>query len=198
VCWALEAAPVKEGEKAWVALFNGRDLTGWKKEGAASWKVEKGLLVGRQGPGGKDGNLLTVKEFDNFELQVVYKCDWPCNSGVWFRYQKPNLAYQADILEYKKPEAYSGTVYCPGIKELFLARNLDKKLEKRDGWNTFVIRCQGDHIVVHLNKKKVADFRNKRSNRGRIGYQVHAGEQFAKMAIYVKEAKIRLLKSEAK
>lgn len=194
--WAIKAEEVKTGETGWIQLFNGKDLKGWKTVGEAAWTVEKGVLVGRQGPGGKVGELLTDKEFDDFELSVTYKVDWPANTGVWFRYQNPKTAYQADILEYKNPEAYSGTLYCPG--KMFLARNLDKKLEKKDGWNTMQVRAQGDHIVIHLNKKKVADVRDKTTNRGRIGFQVHPGDQFKNMGIHVKEIKIRLLGKEAK
>ena len=190
---ALEAELVKEGKKGWVELFNGKNLSGWKKEGDAAWTVENDVLIGRQGQGGKPGDLFTLKEYDDFELSVTWKCVWPCNSGVWFRYKNPKIAYQADILEYEKPEAYTGTLYCPGISELFLARNLDKTLEKRDDWNHFLIRAQGDHLVIHLNKKKVADVHNKRSDRGRIGFQVHAGDEFKNMQIQVKEIEIRLL-----
>ena len=65
--------------------------------------------------------LLTEKAYRDFFVSVTYKVEWPCNSGVWFRYQLPDKAYQADILEYKKPECYSGTLYCPG--KMFLAMN---------------------------------------------------------------------------
>lgn len=191
---AIEAESVKAAEKGWVKLFNGKDLEGWKKEGGALWTVEKGILVGRQGPRGEPGDLFTQKEYDDFELSVTWKVVWPANSGVWFRYKNPKTAYQADILEYKVPEAYSGTLYCPG--KLFLARNLDKKLVKRDDWNHFLIRAQGDHIVIYLNKKKVADVRDKTTDRGRIGFQVHQGAQFKNMQIQVKEIKIRQLGKE--
>ena len=194
--WAVEAEQVKGGEEGWIKLFNGKNIKGWKTVGEAAWTVEKGVLIGRQGPGGKVGELLTEKEFDDFELTCTYKVDWPANTGVWFRYQTPKKAYQADILEYKNPEAYSGTLYCPG--KMFLAKNLDKKLEKRDTWNVMQIRAQGDHLVIHLNKKKVADVHDKTSDRGRIGFQVHAGDQFKNMAVHIKEINIRLLEKGAK
>jgi len=193
---AVESEAVKTGKKGWIKLFNGKNLDGWKAEGGAVWKVENGILIGRQGPGYKPGDLFTEKEYDNFELSVTWKMVWPGNSGVWFRYQKPTKAYQADILEYKNPEAYSGSIYCPGYPKIFLARNLDKKLVKRTGWNHFLIRAQGDHLVVYLNKKKVADVHDKQIDRGRIGFQVHPGEEFANMEIQIKEARIRLLGKE--
>ena len=86
---------------------------------------------------------------------MVYKIQWPANSGIWFRYQAPDKAYQADILEYKNPVAYSGTIYCPA--KMFLARNENAALEKRDDWNTMLIKAQGDHLVVSLNGTVTGD-----------------------------------------
>jgi len=175
VCWAAE--PVK--------LFNGKDLAGWKAEGDAKWTVEDGVLVGQQGENYAPGDLFTEKDYDNFELKVVYKVIWPANSGVWFRYQSPQKAYQADILEYKDPVAYSGTIYSPG--KMFLDANLDPDIEKKDDWNTMIIKADGDHLVVTLNGKKTADVHDGSYATGKIGFQVHPGDQFGPMKIMVKE-----------
>jgi len=37
----VQAAP----ENGWVALFNGKDLSGWKKNGDEKWIVEKGTIL---------------------------------------------------------------------------------------------------------------------------------------------------------
>ncbi|HNT89851.1 MAG TPA: DUF1080 domain-containing protein, partial [Candidatus Hydrogenedentes bacterium] len=134
-------AAEKADEAGWTPLFNGEDLSGWTQEGGAVWKVKKGRLVGTQGANGEAGDLFTEKEYGDFEVRVTYKIHWPANSGVWFRYQSPDKAYQADILEYKNPECYSGTLYCPG--KMFLSMNEDPALVKRDDWNTMVIRAEG-------------------------------------------------------
>jgi len=173
------------------ALFNGKDLTGWKPEGKAVWSVEDGCLVGKQGPGAAPGDLFTEKEYGDFEVRVIYKVVWPANSGVWFRYQAPDKSYQADILEYKKPVAYSGTIYCPG--KMFLAVNADPKLEKKDYWNTMVIKAQGDHLVVSLNGVVTGDVHEASYAKGRIGFQVHPGDEFKTMKIIVKEVALRSL-----
>jgi hypothetical protein len=174
-----------------VKLFNGKDLTGWQTEGNARWAVENGLLVGTQGPNNAPGDLFTKDSFRDFEATVTYRTEWPCNSGVWFRYQNPDKAYQADILEYKNPEAYSGTLYCPG--KLFLAANTDPKLENHTGWNTIRIRAQGDHLQIWLNDHQTADVHDTRSDSGTIGFQVHPGAEFAAMKIVVREVLIKEL-----
>ena len=172
-------------------VFNGRDLAGWKARGNASWSVEDGILVGRQGPGGAAGDLFSEAEYGDFECEVTWAMDWPGNSGVWFRFVDDGKAYQADILEWKDPVCWSGSVYCPG--KMFIARNEDPSIISRDGWNVFVIRAQKDHLVVHLNGRKVADVREGSSPRGKLGFQVHAGADFAKMAIRVADMRWRSL-----
>jgi hypothetical protein len=185
------AAQKAEVESVPVPIFNGRDLTGWQAIGDAKWTVEDGDIVGRQGPNNAAGDLLTEATYKDFLLTVTYRVEWPCNSGIWFRYQSPEKAYQADILEFKNPECYSGTLYCPG--KMFLAMNTDKSLVNRDGWNTITIRAEGNHIQISLNGQQVADVHDQTTDSGRIGFQVHPGEVFGPMKIIVREALLQKL-----
>ena len=81
----------------------------------------------------------------------------------------------------------------PRIQGLFLAANLDKSLEKRDGWNTIKIRAQGDHLQVWLNGRQTADVHDTRSDSGKIGFQVHPGAEFGPMKIVVREVSVKEL-----
>ncbi len=173
------------------ALFNGKDLTGWEPSGNAKWVVEDGLLIGTQGENNAPGDLFTTQSFKNFELTCTYRAEWPCNSGIWFRYQSPEKAYQADILEWKDPVCYSGTIYCPG--KMFLSMNEDKLIVNREGWNTMKVRAEGDHLQVWLNGTKVGDVREGSTDSGKIGFQVHPGAEFGPMKIVVKEILIKEL-----
>jgi len=172
-------------------LFNGKDLTGWETTGGAAWSVEDGQLVGTQGPNNAPGDLFTEAGYDDFLLTVTYRTEWPCNSGVWFRYQSPQTAYQADILEYKNPVAYSGTLYCPG--KMFLAINEDKTLIDRDGWNTIKVQAEGEHLQIWLNDRQVANVRDNTTDTGKIGFQIHPGDEFGPMKIVVKEMLLKPL-----
>jgi len=178
-------------QTGFVKLFNGRDLTGWETSGGARWVVEDGLLVGTQGENNAPGDLFTTDTYRDFLVTVTYRVEWPCNSGLWFRYQSPRKAYQADILEYKNPVCYSGTLYCPG--KMFLAMNEDKTLVDREGWNTIKVRAEGDHIQTWINGHKVADVHDDTTDSGRIGFQVHPGEQFGPMKIVVRELLLKPL-----
>ncbi|MCP4887769.1 MAG: DUF1080 domain-containing protein [Planctomycetaceae bacterium] len=179
-------------EKApFVSLFDGESLDGWKAEGRAHWEVKNGILSGRQGKGNAPGDLLTKDSYDDFELTVTFKVDWPANTGIWYRYQSASKAYQADILEYKTPYALTGSLYCTG--KMFLSVNTNPKLVKRDRWNTIVVRAAGNRHVIFLNGKQVSDTRDDTSLTGRIGFQVHAGDQFSTMRVQIKQVKIRRL-----
>ncbi len=172
-------------------LFNGKDLTGWEASGDADWVVEDGCLVGKQGQNNAPGDLFTEETYKDFIVTVTYRVEWPCNSGLWFRYQSPKKAYQADILEYKDPVCYSGTLYCPG--KMFLAMNEDKTIVDREGFNTIKVRAQGDHIQIWINGHQVADVHDDTTDSGKIGFQVHPGEQFGPMKIVVRELLLKPL-----
>jgi len=175
----------------WVDLFDGETLDGWQAEGGAVWTVEDGILIGKQGPDFAAGDLFTVDEYADFELEVEYRVVWPANSGIWFRYKDDQHAYQADILEYEDPVAYSGTIYAPG--KMFIAINDDPEIEDREGWNTMVIHAVGEHLNVMLNGVQTAHAHDSDHAEGRIGIQIHVGEEFGDMEIHVRKARIRVI-----
>jgi GH35 family endo-1,4-beta-xylanase/type 1 glutamine amidotransferase len=177
--------------RPWRRLFNGRDLDGWRATGDAVWEVRDGVLIGGQGPGAAGGDLIGEEEFEDFELAVTFRARWPANSGVWFRYRSPEETYQADILEWREPRCWSGTIYRPG--KVFVALNEDETTVRRDGWNTLRVRARGESLAVDLNGVRVAEARDELSRSGSFGFQVHAGREYDGMRIEILEARIRPL-----
>ncbi|MBN1805611.1 MAG: DUF1080 domain-containing protein [Sedimentisphaerales bacterium] len=180
-----------ESKAGFVKLFNGKDLAGWETKGGAKWVVEDGQLIGTQGVNNAPGDLFTTNTYKDFVAILTYRVEWPCNSGLWFRYKSPQVAYQADILEYKNPIAYSGTLYCPG--KMFLAINKDKNLVDREGFNTIKVRAEGDHLQIWMNGRQIADVHDDTTDSGRIGFQVHPGDEFGQMKLVVRELLIKPL-----
>lgn len=180
-----DKTPAIQSERKFLKLFNGKDLTGFKAVGNAQWTVKDGTIIGTQGDNNGFGDLLTEATYKDFILTVTWRVQWPCNSGIWFRYQSPTKAYQADILEHKSPECYSGSLYCLG--KGFLALNKDKTLVNCDSWNTMTIRAQAEHIQIWLNGHQVADVRDNTNDSGHIGFQVHSGKQFSQMKIIIRD-----------
>jgi HEAT repeat protein len=174
---------------SWKSMFNGKDLTGWRTTGTAIFKVEDNCLVGTQ-TDGTGGDIWTNAEYDNFELRITYRVVWPANSGFWFRHNGKR-GYQFDVLKYKKPVAFSGTLYCPG--KLFLTSNLKESLEDRDGWNVAQVRAMGDDLTLWLNGTRTGHCKDNTLSKGRIGIQIHAGNGFKGMQMVVKKMEIRAL-----
>ena len=112
-----EDSPEPKPPEGFVAIFNGKDLTGW--DGSPKyWKVEDGCLTGSA-----DGTLKynrfiiwrggTVK---NFELRVQVKVSPTGNSGLQYRgTERPDLGesvvtgYQCDVVPTRAD--YNGMLY---------------------------------------------------------------------------------------
>lgn len=71
--------------QGWTLLFDGKSTTGWRgyKQDAApdGWQAVDGALT-RVGGG---GDLVTVEQFDSFDLRFDWKVEPGGNSGVMFR-----------------------------------------------------------------------------------------------------------------
>ena len=172
-CWAQES-----GEST--TLFDGESLTGWvttggRYDGHASWSVEDGAIVGRQGPGGVGGLLYTQKKYAAFELEFETRIDYPFDSGVFLRMAPEGKGAQI-TLDYR-PGGEVGAIYSDG----FLQHNeAGTDRFKRDDWNHVRVRCTGFdmHIECWLNGDSLVDYRIPTGSRGYaptglIGLQVH-------------------------
>lgn len=83
----LSKAKKQEG---WQLLFDGKTTAGWKgafteKFPTKGWKIENGLLEVDANGGAESadgGDIVTLKEYDNFELKVDFKLTEGANSGI--------------------------------------------------------------------------------------------------------------------
>ncbi len=178
-------------------LFNGKDLTGWEGN-LKLWKVQEGMIVG-DSPGIRHNDFLaTKKEYGDFELRLEFKLhDGKGNSGIQFRTRRvPDSTnaqgYQADI-----GENYWGCLYDEHRRNKVLATASPelKKVLKYDDWNSYVIRAQGDHVVLKINGVTTVDYHEKDpkiARSGIIALQVHSGPA---MRVDFRNLKIRELKT---
>ena len=77
---AIAQAPAETG---WLALFNGKDLTGWRKNGDEKWIAEKGTILS-ESTANKYGYLTTEKTYRDFDLRLKFKGEAAGNSGLFF------------------------------------------------------------------------------------------------------------------
>jgi hypothetical protein len=148
-------------EKGFVALFNGRDLTGWQIIGqhGPGYLVEDGVLYC---PSDGGGNLFTDKEYANFVFRFEFKLEEGSNNGVGIRAPLAgDTAYsgmEIQILDhdapmYKgqlKPAQYHGSIY-----DVVPAKT--GYLKPTGQWNFEEITANGRQITVKLNGTTIVD-----------------------------------------
>ncbi|MBK1789874.1 3-keto-disaccharide hydrolase [Persicirhabdus sediminis] len=141
-------------EDGFVALFNGKDFSGWHGNGEG-YSIEGGVLS-------CDGkkNLMTEKEYKNFVLRFDFIVPAKGNNGIALRAPLKvnpknmmeiqildNPAYQEKKL---KPYQYHGSAYgWAGAKQGYL--------KPTGEWNSQEIAVNGDDLKVTLNGTVILD-----------------------------------------
>lgn len=180
------ANQLSEDEKlaGWQLLFDGATSAGWEGfQGtpfpASSWAVEDGAI--RTLANNSGGDIVTVSEFENFELAFDWKLVKGGNSGVKYLVQKawaspgyrPHLSPDAkrrSMLRATGPEyqlldddnlsrdrpgwGYSST----GSLYLLYKPAADKVVRPSGEWNTSRILVRGTHAEHWLNGAKIVEY----------------------------------------
>lgn len=179
----------KELEKeGFVALFNGKDLGGWKANEKAKehWQVVDGIIK----YDGKNGDLWTEKSFEDFVLMVDWRLPAPGDSGIYLRGSSKS---QVNIWVNKlgSGEVYGYRTDKNMSEEVRKACTPKKAADKPVGqWNRFVITMKGDRLTVELNGEEVISNAElpKVPKSGPLALQNH-GNPLEFCNIYIKELK---------
>ena len=152
-----------------VALFNGKDLQGWKTHPSqlGSWRVENGILIG-SGPraNGRISHLYTDRDnFKDFHLRVEARINDDGNSGVYFRStygpswptQSPwfPVGYEARIKIQHGISDYTGSLFATA--DGLLGNRRESPITGRQFFTLEVI-ARGDHIIIKVNGQTTADY----------------------------------------
>ena len=185
-------------------LFDGKDLDGWKKVGGgATYHIEGDTIVGEVGPGANTF-LRTEKTYTDFIFAVDFKLEVPGNSGIQFRsHQKEDAKDNGRVFGYQmeidpSDRKWSGGIYDEGRRG-WLYDLKDKPQAqaafKKDDWNTYVIKAQGDHLQTWVNGTPVANLHDATDAEGFLALQVHSGSAGK---IVWKNVKVKELESAEK
>ncbi len=163
--------------EGFVAIFNGKDLTGWKglvanpkkraemspqeladaqkaadEQMRAHWTVVDGALEFD----GKGQSLCTAKDYGDFELYLDWKILEGGDSGIYLRGSPQVQIWDTQFPGYQKIGAGKGSGALWNNKEhaRFPLVNADKPVGE---WNTFYIKMVGDKLTVKLNGQLVTD-----------------------------------------
>lgn len=154
-----------EQQEGFRLLFDGKTLNGWRgfksDQPPTAWKVEDGAIVLRPDEGTR-GDLMTIEEFNDFELRLQWKVSPGGNSGIFFRVDASqivpwNTAPEMQVLDDDRhldgqnPKTSAGANY--GLH----ARSRDT-LRPVGAWNDVRIVAQGNHVEYWLNGFKVVEY----------------------------------------
>lgn len=162
--FAGDAPSLTDAEKAdgWKLLFDGLSMNGWRGLGMdgipSVWVVQDGCLHCSGGSSKIANDLVTVDEYENFELSFEWLIPkLKGNSGVKYRVQEEKGKGYAFGCEYQcmnDPDAFdkhaSGALY-----DVFAPEG--KKLVPPPQFNQSRIIVRGNHVEHWLNGVKVID-----------------------------------------
>jgi Domain of Unknown Function (DUF1080) len=154
----------------WVSIFDGKTLNGWhgynKTEAVTSWEVKDGAMVclgtAKDAAG---GDIVSDKQYANFELKWEWKVDKGSNSGVMYHVQEgskyhspyetgPEYQIIDDITFPEHLENWQKT----GADYAMYTPNDQKVLNPVGQWNVSRILFDKGHVEHWLNGKKIVEF----------------------------------------
>jgi hypothetical protein len=169
------------GADGWISLFNGKDLTGWKAEGAQEfWRVENGILICENNAAKKGHMLWTEASYTDFvmEFDVRWKSDTERGVDTGVEMRKPAIQLQLGVSGSLKVDL-TGSFYTggkPAYPEAGQAKDAKKLMKPQGEWNTFRIQAKGATFTCWINGTKASEYTDaKFSGAAPLGLQLHAG-----------------------
>ena len=189
---SLAAQDASKGE--WVALFNGKDLSGWKNYGNEKWMVENGGILG-EAITKAYGYLGTLKTYKNFEMKGKFKAEGSGNSGIFYHSTIEGVDIRGVQVEVDPhPNMHTGGLYeSDGRGWIVKPDDAGEKALKVGEWNDVQFTVMGNHVVTYVNGVKAIDFTDSAPKYfdGIIALQLHSGGE-GKMRfkdLYIREIK---------
>lgn len=160
-----------EIEAGWELLFDGKSLSGWRgymgSKIATAWSVQDGVLALKSGNAKDDYvNIISDKEFDDFELIWEWKIEAGSNTGLMFHVKEgPKMPYltgpEYQLLDNKgfrngKGEAEQSKGYTAShyaIEEAY-----EDASNPIGEWNSSRIKVKGDSVEYWLNGVNTAKY----------------------------------------
>ena len=171
--WDALLRDAVSGEKGFVPLFNGADLSGWEGATNTYCFASNGWLTCRQGSvrRGKDDvrNLWTKKDYADFVIRFDVKLPKNANNGLGIR-TKPNGWCSREGMEIQLlddwGDAYNGTNRLDDVHYTGAVYGVVPPKRKPDGttylkptgeWNTVEVTAIGTKIRVVLNGETIVE-----------------------------------------
>jgi hypothetical protein len=156
----------KEAEQGWELLFDGKSMDNWKTFNGGEvtgWKIA-GNEMHNSGVGSDyGGDIITRKQYENFELYLEWKIDSQSNSGIFYHVQEglTDAIYETGP-EYQLiddngwPDKLDDSQYSGANYAMHAPKNA--KVKPLDQWNTSRIIVKNPHVEHWLNGTKVVEY----------------------------------------
>ncbi len=170
ICFVvLMAAPLAPAAEEWTTLFDGKTLAGWKVQNNGNWRVEDGAIVVDKG----DIGLLTTEQtWKNYELEVEFRAQVGCNSGIFLNTKSEAGDVSKDCYEVNiaPPEN-------PFPTGSIVQRKLYQGAGEKAEWQKYRMILENGHVRVWLDGKATADYQDESPVvSGFIGLQMNEGK----------------------
>lgn len=164
---AEQEMTTKEENDGWEVLFDGKTTGGWhtylQEKAGAGWKVEEGALAFDPSAENGGGDLVTDREFEDYELSLEWKISAGGNSGIIFNVHedpKYTATYltgpEMQVLDNKEAADNKLDNHLAGA--LYDMIDVGREVARPAGeWNEARIRMQDRHLTLWLNGTKTAE-----------------------------------------
>lgn len=182
ISYLINQLSENEARKGWRLLWDGKTTNGWRLANydtfpTVGWAIQDGVLkvLGtKKDTLVKSGDIITDKEFSNFELEMDFKVNTGGNSGLKYfvvedRTKKPGtgLGPEFQILDDKvHPDAkmgVGGNRTTASLYDLITAENLsegskEKRMNAPGKWNKLRLVVKDGHVEHWLNNLKMVEY----------------------------------------
>jgi len=153
----------------WELLFDGKTTEGWrgfKMEGMpAGWIVEDGCLVTSGAGDDLNGDIITIKEFEDFELSLEWAISPGGNSGILFHILEgdyPSTYATGPEYQLIDDAGYPGKLeewQQTGANYAMHPANKDRKVLMKVGeFNSSRISVEKGHVTHWLNDEIIVEY----------------------------------------
>jgi hypothetical protein len=200
-------------------LFDGKTLEGWEGK-SQFWSVQDGAITGQTTPENPTkGNTFLIwrgGELADFELTLQFRIVGG-NSGIQYRSEELDdfvvRGYQSDFMD---GDRFMGILYEEKGRGILALRGQKVTISEdgkknvtgktcddaemlasinKQGWNTYVIRAKGNHLVQQINGFTTVDVTDNQTtaskSKGILALQLHAGPP---MLVQFKDIMLKELK----
>lgn len=182
VSYLINQLSENEQRKGWRLLWDGKTTNGWRlanddKFPTVGWAIQDGVLkvLGtKKDTLVKSGDIITDKEFSNFELEMDFKVTTGANSGLKYfvvedrkKRAGTGLGPEFQILDDKvhpdAKEGVGGNRTTGSLYDLITAENLsegskEKRMNPPGKWNKLRLVVKDGHVEHWLNNLKMVEY----------------------------------------